>query len=115
NYPYLQNQPIVTQGALVDGVFEPNARHSGTRLPERPAPRFGDMLSHAAPALRSARQGASGVSTLLGLTDAVGSNAWLVSGAHTASGAPILANDPHLAPTMPGAWYELGLHCNVVD
>jgi penicillin amidase len=33
------------------------------------------------------------------------SNAWVVSGAHTASGAPLLAGDPHLAFDFPGLWY----------
>jgi penicillin amidase len=34
-----------------------------------------------------------------------GSNAWVVSGARTASGRPILANDPHLEAAMPPHWY----------
>ena len=38
-----------------------------------------------------------------------GSNAWAVSGAHTASGKPILANDPHLEFTSPAAWYMIHL------
>ena len=38
-----------------------------------------------------------------------GSNAWAVSGAHTASGAPILANDPHLAYGIPGTWHLVHL------
>jgi penicillin amidase len=33
------------------------------------------------------------------------SNAWAVSGAHTASGEPLLAGDPHLAFNFPGLWY----------
>ena len=33
------------------------------------------------------------------------SNAWIVSGARTSSGKPILANDPHLAFASPGFWY----------
>jgi penicillin amidase len=33
------------------------------------------------------------------------SNAWAVSGAHTASGAPLLAGDPHLGFDFPGLWY----------
>src|SRR5439155_19595535 len=41
-----------------------------------------------------------------------GSNSWVVGGARTASGKPILANDPHLGPTMPGIWYQMGLHCD---
>jgi penicillin amidase len=34
-----------------------------------------------------------------------GSNAWAVSGSHTTSGKPILANDPHLRRQVPGTWY----------
>ena len=33
------------------------------------------------------------------------SNSWVVSGAHTASGRPILANDIHLALKRPDEWY----------
>ncbi len=33
------------------------------------------------------------------------SNAWAVAGARTTSGTPILANDPHLAPSIPAPWY----------
>jgi penicillin amidase len=33
------------------------------------------------------------------------SNNWVLSGARTASGSPILANDPHLGLTAPGTWY----------
>jgi penicillin G amidase len=33
------------------------------------------------------------------------SNNWAISGARTASGSPILANDPHLRLTAPGTWY----------
>jgi penicillin G amidase len=34
-----------------------------------------------------------------------GSNNWVVSGQKTASGAPILANDPHLSLISPGVWW----------
>jgi penicillin amidase len=34
-----------------------------------------------------------------------GSNSWIVSGAHSASGKPLLANDPHLPLTAPPVWY----------
>ncbi|WP_435332700.1 penicillin acylase family protein [Haloarchaeobius sp. TZWWS8] len=36
----------------------------------------------------------------------IGSNSWVVSGKHTASGTPIVANDPHLQLTVPPVWYE---------
>ncbi len=38
-----------------------------------------------------------------------GSNGWAVSGAHTASGKPMLANDPHLAYGIPPTWYLIHL------
>ena len=40
----------------------------------------------------------------------VGSNNWVVSGEHTDTGLPLLANDPHLGIQMPSIWYEVGLH-----
>jgi penicillin amidase len=40
---------------------------------------------------------------------AAGSNAWALSGSRTASGKPILAGDPHLAPERPGVWYAAHL------
>ena len=36
----------------------------------------------------------------------IGSNSWVVGGEYTASGDPILANDPHLSLTVPPVWYE---------
>jgi penicillin amidase len=41
----------------------------------------------------------------------IGSNSWAVSGQLTASGTPLLANDPHLGIQMPSIWYQIGLHC----
>lgn len=35
-----------------------------------------------------------------------GSNAWIVSGEHTESGYPLIANDPHLTMNTPAIWYE---------
>jgi len=40
-------------------------------------------------------------------TPGAASNAWAVNGERTEDGQALLANDPHLAPTMPGIWYEL--------
>ena len=46
---------------------------------------------------------------LEGERETPGSNAWAVSGAHTASGKPLLANDPHLAFGIPPTWYLVHL------
>jgi penicillin amidase len=42
-------------------------------------------------------------------TTALGSNNWVVSGAHTKSGKPLLANDPHLGHSVPSVWYMIHL------
>src|SRR5579862_7152729 len=39
----------------------------------------------------------------------MGSNNWVVSGAHTVSGKPLLSNDMHLGHQMPNLWYEAHL------
>lgn len=39
--------------------------------------------------------------------DGIGSNNWAVSGARSASGYPLLANDPHLDLTLPAIWYQV--------
>jgi penicillin G amidase len=38
-------------------------------------------------------------------TESLGSNNWVVDGTLTASGKPLLANDPHLGTRIPSTWY----------
>src|SRR5205823_2645542 len=38
-------------------------------------------------------------------TEGIGSNNWVVDGTLTASGKPMLANDPHLGARLPSTWY----------
>ncbi|HUM69635.1 MAG TPA: penicillin acylase family protein [Chloroflexota bacterium] len=45
----------------------------------------------------------------------VGSNNWVISGQHTDTGQPLLANDPHLSIQMPAIWYQVGLHAPGYD
>lgn len=44
-----------------------------------------------------------------------GSNAWALAGSRTASGRPILANDPHLEYSLPGIWYAVHLQAPRLD
>ncbi len=44
-----------------------------------------------------------------------GSNNWVVSGAHTATGKPLLSNDMHLDLRLPNTWYEAHLVCGDFD
>ncbi|WP_289019160.1 penicillin acylase family protein [uncultured Ornithinimicrobium sp.] len=69
----------------------------------------------AAEALVAAGATLDAVPRLLGAGEGIGSNSWVVSGEHTASGAPLLANDPHLETSQPGIWLQAGLHCREVS
>ena len=44
-----------------------------------------------------------------------GSNDWVVSGAHTVTGKPLLSNDMHLGHQMPNIWYEAHLRSGNLD
>ena len=46
---------------------------------------------------------------VLGTKGGGASNSWVVSAKKSASGMPILANDPHLGHSAPGIWYEAHL------
>ena len=65
--------------------------------------------------LESADKAIAAIPQLLGHGDGVGSNSWVVGGDLTASGLPLLANDPHLKVSMPGVWTQIGLHCRTVS
>jgi len=60
--------------------------------------------------------GADVVRDLLGdIHDGLGSNNWVVDGTKSATGKPLLANDPHLGIRMPAIWYEIGLRGGGLD
>jgi penicillin amidase len=69
-----------------------------------------DILTELNASLQSQRQSFE----RLGLTSPnldtfQASNNWVVSGKHTASGKPLLANDPHIPASAPNIWYQTEL------
>jgi penicillin amidase len=94
-YPYALHPPIVDGGTVHNGAFAISPPDNAVRV--------------AAPMLTAIGHGLAALATE-NLPE-IGSNSWVVSGSRTATGKPILANDPHLAPSMPGIWYQMGLHC----
>lgn len=64
---------------------------------------------------RGSRYGSWRTTALLRLVDAgglpsgIGSNNWVLGASRTATGHPLLANDPHLEAQMPAIWYEMHL------
>ncbi len=108
-YPFAEHRPIVEGGAVVNGVFEqdatPVAAAKGAAAP--PLVREALLDVKRASALLEPWLGKSG--------PGIGSNSWVVSGEKTITGMPLLANDPHLGPTMPSLWYQSGLHCTTPE
>ena len=106
-YPYVKHRPIVASGTVVNGVFDAKAlggNSSQGSSAHVPQPAIAPLQRLRASSLELKRW--------LGPTGpGIGSNSWAVSGAKTATGKPLLANDPHLAPMMPSIWYQAGLHC----
>ncbi|MFD4420824.1 penicillin acylase family protein [Agromyces sp. NPDC058484] len=100
---------------IVDGMAAPAPAASA--VTPLPSSGTGDAVAGGATdeyaaSLASLRALLDGVPELLGPEGGdLGSNSWVVSGAHTESGMPLLANDPHLGPAMPSIWAQMGLHC----
>lgn len=106
--------PIVRSGSLRDNRFDPAAA-SGSG---RPAPLTGRYPAGARAAVAAAARIDAAIPPLVaqGRAEAgAGSNSWVVSGAHTASGKPLLGNDPHLATSIPSIFEQVGLHCRTVS
>lgn len=94
-------------GVLPANPAEPaTARPAGVAEPADPT--AGTAATELATALAS---GLSRLPTMVGTGRGIGSNSWVIAGDLTNTGKPILANDPHLGPSMPGIWYQNGLHC----
>ncbi len=104
-YPFDRNEPIVPTASVgADGKFSATPPASNEL-------RRGMLPPALLKSLDSVEKVAKGLPQLLGQGDGIGSNSWVVSGDHTDSGKPLLANDPHLGATMPGIWSQVGLHC----
>src|SRR3546814_9838894 len=110
SYPYAEHEPIVTQGALVDGRYEPRATEPGSRDPARPG-YTADQLD----VLDETRKALGSVPELVGQGPGIGSNSWVIDGEHSATGEPLLANDPHLSHSIPRICYQVGLHCRTIS
>ena len=111
DYPLHDFEPIVGRGAVRDNVFDPDASPGSART--APAGLSARDLGLADPVLEAAGRAQAAIPPLLGdaAQSAFGSNSWVLSGSLTASGKPILANDPHLATSIPSTFAQVGLHC----
>lgn len=91
NYPYHED-PIIPEGTSWD--FKP------LPVPQPPS----DFTALPAGDVRTQEK-----------IERLGSNNFAVGGSRSANGYPILANDPHLAITLPSIWYQIQLHAPGID
>ncbi|WP_149826262.1 penicillin acylase family protein [Streptomyces tailanensis] len=135
-YPYSRNETIVQEGAYdeINEVWSGDAQSSQSSRSQSSQSTDGSTQGAGGTGTDA---GTAGTSTdsgalqtqLAGLYDAledlpeavgvngngIGSNSWVVSGDHTITGKPLLANDPHLSAQLPSVWYQMGLHCKSVS
>ncbi|KGN42026.1 penicillin acylase family protein [Knoellia aerolata] len=99
--PSLQQSSSAVPAALSAAAERPAAKQAAGAL--------GDSSAQAAYA--AVERALSAVPQLIGRGEGIGSNSWVVGPEKSATGKPLLANDPHLSPGIPGIWYQVGLHC----
>ncbi|CAL9543705.1 Acyl-homoserine lactone acylase QuiP [Streptomyces sp. enrichment culture] len=138
DYPYDRNKAIVQEGQYdeLTGTFAGGdsgtgdssgtagtvgtSGTSGTAVSDATGTATGTSDATGTSVLESQLSGLQDVlddlPTAVGVNgDGIGSNSWVVSGKHTITGKPLLANDPHLSPSLPSVWYQMGLHCRSVS
>ena len=126
DYPFGTNRPILSGQDWSPGTS--SATNAGSAVPNLPSAMPGkggrDEASadgssaitgkEAQAAYAAVSRALAAVPAMLGRGDGIGSNSWVVAGNRTSTGKPLLANDPHLGTSMPGIWYQVGLHCRSV-
>ncbi|TFD50583.1 penicillin acylase family protein [Cryobacterium frigoriphilum] len=111
-YPF-DSHPTIADGSALE-TAQASAATVATDAPGT-VPDTSVGAADTATALGALRTSLAALPELLGPAGGeIGSNSWVVSGAHTESGAPLLANDPHLGPALPSVWYQVGLRCRSV-
>ena len=101
-----RDHPPGAEGASIENEIPPQTTPDEE---EDPGPRHGKKIS------RLPSEGLSLQPETAGDRLQPGSNNWVVSGAHTASGKPLLSNDMHLDLQIPNVWYEAHLKAGDFD
>jgi penicillin amidase len=108
--PKEKREALLPETSPLD-VLVVGSDRSGTQaasLPGTPAsglPPSSALLNELAASIESERESFA----RLGFETFQASNNWVVSGKHTTTGKPLLANDPHIPAAAPGIWYQAEL------
>ena len=103
----IQRLTLAAQGLSPAEIDDMMPLNNGEQPP--PLPDIATLYPlHRLPAAKSPDQTAA----LDEFFGAGASNSWVIAGSRTASGKPLLANDPHLRLTAPSIWYlaHLAIH-----
>jgi len=116
-YPTASHSPILSSLDWKPGAPSPTPSVASSAA-ENPSV----LSTKPAVAAKSARTVYAEVATVLdqlpvmvGRGDGIGSNSFVVGPKRSSTGKPLLANDPHLGVSIPGIWYQTGLHCRTVS
>jgi penicillin amidase len=101
-------RPLHAASSPASAAPAPDRAEELPRLPELANPARAELFASAR-LPQSSRRWVEGRSLVRA------SNSWVVGPSRSASGAPLLANDPHLALDHPNIWYVLGLHAPGID
>jgi penicillin amidase len=108
---------LLTDGPEAVAALDPAGRTSDP-TPQPPPPQGEGAKEKSPPSLPGKGDGGLGsalTADLAALQSYLprggGSNNWVIAGSRTATGKPILASDPHLAPSLPPPWYLAHARC----
>lgn len=111
--PPAKRAALLTEKTALDVLVVGNDRVKGMRAvaPRHPGPLDGALLGRLAEIVATQQRAfqLAGFESDAAADLAQASNNWVVSGKRTASGKPLLANDPHLPAFAPSIWYLTGL------
>ena len=112
-FAYEEATPIVApQGESVEAdAPQDESVEAAAHRPDESRDAPDESVSAASAALGQAAAALRAVPGMLGQGSGIGSNSFVVGGEHTSTGAPLLANDPHMALPAPSLWTQVGLHC----
>jgi penicillin amidase len=110
--------PYAEHGLSILGVSSTPLDVARPDAPSRVAGSSAPLSNSFAALAHSLSSGLPSVTDLLlggARTEALGSNNWVIDGTLSASGSPLLANDPHLGTNIPSLWYLAHLSAGDFD
>jgi len=116
-YPMASHHPIVSALDWAPGAATPSpgvapAVSSGSGIPSTGPPA---AATSARTVYAEVVKVLDELPVMVGRGDGIGSNSFVVGPKRSSTGKPLLANDPHLGVSIPGIWYQTGLHCRTVS